>query len=320
MNFIYCIDDNYNIQCNVSVYSLLQNTKNKVNVYVLHKTQTDKSFFNKKVLNHKNLNNITVYKFNTEIKEFPNLINSHVSEATYYRLFIDNYLPNNIEELIYVDADVVCINSFDSEAEKIFEELKNKSLIVSAKTEILKDDTSIKLFNNLEMKNETYFNAGVLFIDYQKWTNQNVQSKLINNFYKYHGNLQFWDQDILNSYFDGSYLELSQKLNKVTNLYYGCDNDIKETKKEFFNNFLIHYAGKHKPWTLVGILSFMSEVYQEVYFKLYKVRYHIQIKNRLNNIKILKYAIKDKSLFKKNKLLVLLFRVFTQFLKPKKNS
>ena len=82
MNFIYCIDDNYNIQCNVSVYSLLQNTKNKVNVYVLHKTQTDKSFFNKKVLNHKNLNNITVYKFNTEIKEFPNLINSHVSEAT----------------------------------------------------------------------------------------------------------------------------------------------------------------------------------------------------------------------------------------------
>ena len=81
MNFIYCIDDNYNIQCNVSVYSLLQNTKNKVNVYVLHKTQTDKSFFNKKVLNHKNLNNITVYKFNTEIKEF-NV--NYMYEATYY--------------------------------------------------------------------------------------------------------------------------------------------------------------------------------------------------------------------------------------------
>ena len=37
-----------------------------------------------------------------------------------------------------MDADVVCINSFDSEAEKIFEELKNKSLIVSAKPKFLK--------------------------------------------------------------------------------------------------------------------------------------------------------------------------------------
>lgn len=319
MNFIYCIDDNYNIQCNVSLYSILQNTKNKINVFVLHKSQIDTSFFNKKVLNHNNLNNITVYKFNSDIKDFPNLVNSHVSEATYYRLFIDNYLPNNIEELIYVDADVVCINSFDDEVIKIFEELKKKSLIISAKTEILKDEKSINLFNNLEMMNETYFNAGVLFINYQNWINQNVQSKLINNFYKYHGRLQFWDQDILNSFFDGSYLELSQKLNRVTNLYYRCDDDLKESKGEFFNNFLIHYAGKHKPWNLIGILSFMSEVYQEVYFAIYNVHYHLQIKNRLNTFKILKNAIKDRSLFKKNQLLVLLYRLFLQFLKSKKN-
>ena len=40
---------------------------------------------------------------------FPNLKDVHVSEATYYRLYMDDYLPDNLSSIVYLDADVVCV-------------------------------------------------------------------------------------------------------------------------------------------------------------------------------------------------------------------
>ena len=38
MNFAYCIDDNFNVQCAVSIHSLLKNVKNKISIHILHST------------------------------------------------------------------------------------------------------------------------------------------------------------------------------------------------------------------------------------------------------------------------------------------
>ena len=38
-------------------------------------------------------------------------ISDHISEATYYRLFIEQHLPNDIDEILYIDPDVVCLNN-----------------------------------------------------------------------------------------------------------------------------------------------------------------------------------------------------------------
>ena len=320
MNFIYCLDDNYNVQCNISVYSLLENTDIKINIYIIHKTKDSPVFFNKKIMNHKNLDSIKVYKFENEVKDFPNLIDSHVSEATYYRLFIEDYLPKDIDELIYLDADVVLINPIGNRFADIFKDIKSSDYIVCAKTEIPRNEYSIELFDNLEMTTDKYFNAGVLFINYSEWLNQSVQSELIDKFYKYHGTLRFWDQDILNSYFDGNYLELPEELNKVANLYYGCDSENIETIQNFNDNFLIHYAGKHKPWTIVGILSYMSNVYHDLYFEIFQKRYHLIVKNRLNSLKVFKQSLKDKSFFNVKNKLTFLYYFIIQIFKPKRNK
>ena len=31
-------------------------------------------------------------------------------QATYYRLFIEDYLPSEIDNFLYLDADIICCN------------------------------------------------------------------------------------------------------------------------------------------------------------------------------------------------------------------
>ena len=50
---------------------------------------------------------------------------------------------------------------------------KNKKTI-GVKTEIFKDTESRDLFNNLNMKSNNYFNAGVMFIDLKMWKKESI--------------------------------------------------------------------------------------------------------------------------------------------------
>ena len=72
--------------------SLLDKINSKVNIFIIHKSKNNKQFLPNKIINHKYLNNLVVYKFEKEINNYPNLYNAHVSEATYYRLFCHEYL------------------------------------------------------------------------------------------------------------------------------------------------------------------------------------------------------------------------------------
>ena len=49
---------------------------------------SDESFIPKVILNHKKLTSIKVSKFNSSNLEFPNITGMHVSEATYYRMYL----------------------------------------------------------------------------------------------------------------------------------------------------------------------------------------------------------------------------------------
>ena len=44
LNIAYCFDDNFNIQAMTSMYSFLENSKEKINFYVIHQTYSDENF------------------------------------------------------------------------------------------------------------------------------------------------------------------------------------------------------------------------------------------------------------------------------------
>ena len=58
MNFLYCFDENYNIQASISIHSLLEHLETKVNIHIIHKNPHSFNKLLKKIKKHKNLSNI----------------------------------------------------------------------------------------------------------------------------------------------------------------------------------------------------------------------------------------------------------------------
>ena len=92
LNFLYCFDENYNVQGFLSMYSLLEKVDLKIQIYLIHKSQIDNINIPSKILSHKNLKSLDIYKFENKDLNFYNLENAHVSEATFYRLTDTYYI------------------------------------------------------------------------------------------------------------------------------------------------------------------------------------------------------------------------------------
>ena len=279
-NILYCFDENYNIQGFCSIISMLEKSSVSKNIYIIHKDPESFNQYIEIIQNHKMAGIVEIYKFENKDYKFHNLDNKHVSEATYYRLFMTKYLPKHLDGVLYVDADAYFISEFEEKLEQEFISLKKSEYLVSALTNFSDDD-----YSRLGLKNGKYFNAGVVLIDYKKWLIQDVTGSLLKIFQNPQRELIFWDQDILNIYFDGKYKELETSLN--FNVY--GDQQKKDSDTELIEKeaTIVHYSGKHKPWSPKGIFSSESKFYLEIYRSLFEEKYHIVNIWSYNTLKIL---------------------------------
>ena len=72
----------------------------------------------------------------------------------------------------------------------------------------------------------------MLVIDYQKWLSE-IPENRINLMKVNYENIKYWDQDVMNMYFDGEYLEIPRSLNYTSSDGINLPND-----KIYF----LHYA------------------------------------------------------------------------------
>ncbi len=284
LNFLYCFDENYNKQAFASMISYLDKVSESINIFVIHNTDKFLDQIPDIIKNHKKLNKIVSYKFNEQGYFFPNLKNNHISEATYYRLFIENYLDRSLKNVFYVDPDTICVSDPISSLKKRFQELINSEYIISARTEILKSEINnyetfyindpVIPFKRLGIDNY-YFNAGVILIDYQKWLNSKLTKKLIDKLETLKDEIIAWDQDVLNSEINGNYIELSNKFNTY---------QTELNSKGISNILIIHYLGSKKPWTSRGALDLTSKYYHNNYLKFGGSAYHLLPTRKKNMI------------------------------------
>lgn len=255
INLLYCFDEGYNLQTYASIYSISKKLKNcKLSIYIIHKNPNTFDDYLIKVNNFENVNNVSVYQFEKDLSDYPFLKDSHVSEATYYRLFISEFLPKSLDHIIYLDSDVFCINNPHFMIVNTVNNLLDSPYTISVATEMYKNNTDLDIFTKLQLENVRYFNAGVMVIDYQKWQKNVKIDELLYLIKKNSKKISNWDQDLLNIYFDGKYLELTNFLN--FRIYYPIPI-------QFFENYalFIHFAGNHKPWTIEGSLDDVSRIY-----------------------------------------------------------
>lgn len=261
-NILYCFDENYNSQATVSMYSLLKQTNEKLNFHIIHKNPKSFESFLEIINKNQNFNNYFIHEFKNKNYNFPNIKNSHVSEATYYRMFISDYLTTDIDKILYIDPDVVCLNPFNKTITEIEEVIINRNLIVGVKTEHVKNKQNFAIFERLSIDNK-YFNAGVMSINLKMWRELDFQTKLLERSKIIEDNIIFWDQDVMNSEINGDYLELPSHLNQHPFEFPGNSAHFEQ------NTIFLHYSGKNKPWTKKGFSTQSSIFYKNTYKELF---------------------------------------------------
>lgn len=102
-------------------------------------------------------------------------------ETIYYRLLAHKYLPNDIKRILYLDADVLCINDLSRLYELDFE----GNLYAAASHSGL---TNVKnVINNVRLgaeSGESYFNSGVLLMNLGKESDESSILKELSNMLK----------------------------------------------------------------------------------------------------------------------------------------
>lgn len=302
INFLYCFDKNYNNQAFSSMISILNNTSKRINIYVIHNEENFKYQVPSRIINHKNLIFFDSYKFKNYEFDFPNIENVHISVATYFRLFIENYLPKDEKYFVFIDPDVICIKDPINEIETSIKKLNTSEFTIAAKTE---HSYGVKRIN----VTDKYFNAGVMIVDFNKWQKNNYQEELIKKLNDLKNNIVLWDQDVLNSMLNGKYLEL----NEILNFKAATKVDFNFKSKVIF----VHYMGSHKPWLTSGLFQKDSNYYHHN-FKLFTGKnFHIEHKWKVRSLIDFLLAMVSLKILRLNKPLVFIYEFANSFLRNK---
>ena len=292
-NFLFCYDSNYNIPASCSIISLLNHVSEKVNIYIMHQDESNSKFLPINITSHNMVNSLKVYKVNLNNYKFPNIQGSHVSEATYYRLFIQDYLEDDIEFITYLDCDAFCINNPLPLIENEINNLKKSELVISSIREVSLTEHG----KQLNIKSGKYFNAGIMVINFETWNKNNLKDHFLKILNIFNTKLRFWDQDILNIYFDGKYQLMDENLNFRIDM--GIDNREEIIDEEQQKNIIfVHYSGKFKPWTVRGAVNNNSKYFQEIFRDLFKRKYFILFNYKKNAVNDLVRSIMNRSLFR----------------------
>lgn len=153
----------------------------------------------------------------------------YISQSTYLRYYIEYLFPyGKGNRWLYLDCDLVVNN--DISQPFLLPEFEQYPVMA------VLDPYMMKQADN-RFKQGDYFNAGVLYINAEKWGT--ACETLLALTEQYQTALVYGDQDILNLYFQHKWYALPRDYNLQTTY---LEQEIIENVK------ILHFTGKQKPW------------------------------------------------------------------------
>lgn len=215
IHVVYASDDKFAEILGVSLTSLYENNKDmeQITIYLLDSGISEE--------NKEKLESLSV-KYNRkelqwiEAKDITKELGMEVtidrgSLSQYARLFVSSILPEELERVLYLDCDIVVVQSL-----KELWSLDMHGKIIAA----LKDAFSKWYRMNIDLKsNDIMFNSGVMLIDLQKWKEQKVEERLMKFISSKNGKIQQGDQGALNAVLVHDTYCFEPKYNSVTIFY-----------------------------------------------------------------------------------------------------
>ena len=293
INVCFCFTDDtshYAKFAGTAMLSLFENisSSESVTVHILHDNTLTDDNRNKfsyladrynQAVNFYNVDELCADKLAEMFEIFPNINKARFNKAIFYKFLIPQVLPSNIAKAIYLESNTI-INIDISELDSI--ELGDK--IIGA-VPVLSDGLNVYIQDKIVLdgfvKQEDYFNSGVLLMNLNLLRNEaaNIISGM--KFISEHKYFYFLDQAILNYCFADNTVKLSAKFNQFVKwsrrekasvekkIYSYAEYALQLDTKDPFNLLWIEYFLK-TPWFNAAALGRLHDGFQQIHTSLKK--------------------------------------------------
>ena len=264
MNILVTINKGYFQYFLSMISSLSENNQGQHRVFIVS-NDMDTSYIQRAREENKLPKNIdvTIIKFDDcLLKDAPQI--KWWTKEVYYRLFAKEYLPDDIDRILYLDCDLIVKGNIE---ELYYSDFQGNYYIgaTNIHSPFMKKFLQIK---NGAKRKSVYINTGVLLINLQRLREEQDVSKIIAYIKRRGWLLCCPDQDVMHGLYgdkillcDGFIYNLSDRAIR----YYKRKNKKEITIPWVDENVkIIHYIGKNKPWKedYKGILQGYYEKYK----------------------------------------------------------
>lgn len=246
-SLLVTLDENYIEQMKVLMTSIYINNPGQIfNIYLIHSGISDE----KLDALESNLSKFS-YKF-FPIKAEEGLFSSarvtdRYPKEMYYRLLAGELLPENLDKIIYIDPDILVINSLKEIWETDIRDFLFAAASHTGKTDMANNVNKIRLGTDTD-----YYNSGFLLINLKRAREEIVPEEIFAYADRNYKNLLLPDQDILNAMYGDKVLPLKDSIYNYDARNYS--SYLLRSKGEedlgwvMENTVILHFCGRDKPW------------------------------------------------------------------------
>jgi lipopolysaccharide biosynthesis glycosyltransferase len=245
MNIGASSNDNYAPHLGAMLFSTLKNCSNpkRIKIFIADGgiSQANKAKLKEMV---RSLGS-SISFFLPDKKSFKDLkVGEHFGIETYYRLFLIDSL--RLDKLLYFDADII--------VERDILELAGLKFGKNLAFAVQDPEVSKMRAEMIGIKEGSYFNAGVMYINCKQWRDDKITKRVIDFIRKNPDKVAFADQDGLNFALNSRWGKLDRSWNLVVKYlpWIKILNFRKEELERVIKKpVVIHYASITKPWFIL---------------------------------------------------------------------
>lgn len=238
MNIFIAFNEGYVLPIRVMLYSLIKNTTENLNIYVLYSSLSDETI---KIIS--GLSNDKVMFFFKQVDDLfleGVAIPERFSREIYYRLLAHRLLDESIDKALWLDGDMI----INGNLEELYEQDFDDKLFIAVEDMTWGEDESIH--RKLNMPTDCkYINSGVMLFNLKQMRKELKDDDIIQYLIENQAILQLPDQDVFNGLLYNHIKVVDpQHLFNFAVKYL----TFKNRKQVFENAKIIHYCGEYKPW------------------------------------------------------------------------
>lgn len=278
MNILVSLDSNYIKQVKVMLTSFqIENHNEEFYVYVLNSKLTSGDIEN--IKRCADINRTKIFDIKVPDSMFTNVpITDRYPREMYFRIFAAKLLPDNLDRILYLDPDLVIINSLNE-----FYNMDLKDMYYAGATHIGKPITKLNEVR-LNMPPECeYINSGVLLMNLKALRREQNEEEVTEYIKKNSIRLYLPDQDVINGLYGDKIICVSEKKYNfgerdfIKTKYLSINGEKIDMKWIVNNACIIHYYGRNKPWKedYIGDLDVFYHIYEKRLRQFEEIGCHI---------------------------------------------